>query len=89
MKKRLKTLIEQHNYLFWDISKDSLYNLSNEAVLERILQYGDMPELKEIIRILGNDNIKKSYNIIKNKKRVNLRPQTINFFDLYIEKHLS
>ncbi len=89
MKTRLKTLINNHQYLFWDISKDKVHSLSNEAILERILQYGDMPELREVISILGKENIKESYGVIKNKKRLNLRPQTINFFNLYIEKHLS
>ena len=74
--------------MFWDISPKAYSTLSNGSVLERTLQYGDMPEVKTVLELLGKPEVKKIFKQILKKKRQNLTPKTINFFKLYFEKHL-
>jgi hypothetical protein len=70
--------------IFWDIPKKSIDNLSNEALLERLLNYGDMDQLREIVK--NKKAFKKNYLKIRNKKRCNLFPEVVNYIDLYLSK---
>lgn len=69
--------------LFWDIS--DINHLSDEAIIERMLNYGDMKEF----RIITKDKVTFSeiYKQIKKKKRSNLTPIVINYTDLYLKEN--
>jgi hypothetical protein len=70
--------------IFWDIPKKSIENLSNESLLERLLNYGDMDQLRKIVK--NKKEFEKNYLKIRNKKRCNLFPEVINYIDLYLNK---
>ncbi|HCC67871.1 TPA: hypothetical protein DEP90_01490 [Patescibacteria group bacterium] len=72
--------------IFWDIDKDSLSKVSQEALLERILNYGNFEQLKDIVK--RRKKFKKIYKTIRNKQRCNLRPEVINYIDLFLEKYV-
>jgi hypothetical protein len=61
--------------------------LSEEAIVEAVLNYGNFKDVNEIIKILG---IKRIFEIFKEKsgqKRCNLRPEVKNYFTLYFKKY--
>lgn len=83
--KSLKNFIEKRPYLIWHTKNYS--GLSQEAIVEAILNYGNFDDFKELINILG---IKKTARIFKKeaiKKRSNLRPEVKNYFELYFKKY--
>lgn len=47
----LKQFIKNKSYLNWHV-KD-LDRLSNEAIVEAVLNYGDFDDVKKVIKILG------------------------------------
>lgn len=62
-------------------------NLSEEAIVEAVLNYGNFKDVKEIINIMG---IKRIADIFRKKiaqKRCNLRPEIKNYFSLYFNKY--
>lgn len=71
--------------IFWDIDKEKISKLTDEAILERILNYGNFDQLKVVIK--NKKNFKRIYYNIKDKQRSNLRPEVVNYIDLYIEKY--
>lgn len=85
---KINDFIKKRPYLVWYV-KD-LDNLSSEAIVEAVLNYGDFDEIKKMISILG---IKKTALIFKKqtkeRQRVNYDPKTVNYFNLYFKKYAA
>lgn len=83
--KPIHNFIKKRPYLIWYTK--NLNKLSQEAIVEAVLNYGDFDDVKETISILG---IKKTAAIFKkesNKPRSNYRPEIKNYFTLYFNKY--
>jgi hypothetical protein len=81
-----ETLIQQANLtpnIFWDIS--DITQLSNQALLERVLNYGNLEQLAALVR--DRDSFREVYDSIRNKQRSNLTPLVINYIDLFLERY--
>jgi len=81
----LKEFIKKRKYLLWYI-KD-FENISEDAVVEAVLNYGDFDDVNKLINILG---IKKVADIFRKKiknKRCNFNPKIKNYFKLYFKKY--
>jgi hypothetical protein len=83
--KPLLDLFKEKPYLAWYV-KDKK-SLSRESMVEHILNYGDWEDYKEAEKALGVKQIKKIFKQLIKRKRVNLRPQTINYFKGYFEEY--
>lgn len=84
----LGDFVRQRKYLFW--STNNYDGLSRGAVIEAILNYGDMNDVRELISLLGMREVAKIFRE-KSKKsemgRQNYRPEIINYFRLYFQKY--
>ena len=81
----ISNFIKERPYLVWGTRNYD--NLSEEAIVENVLNYGDIDDVKEMFSILG---IKKSAIIFKkqiSQKRNNYRPKIKNYFNLYFKKY--
>ena len=81
----ISNFIKKRPYLVWGTRNYD--NLSEEAIVENVLNYGDIDDVKEMFSILG---IKKSAIIFKkqiSQKRNNYRPKIKNYFNLYFKKY--
>lgn len=80
--------IKKRPYLVWYV-KD-LEKLSDESIVEHVLNYGDWDDVQKMIKILG---IKKTAEIFRVKSkpskmgRQNYAGKTKHFFTLYFNKH--
>ncbi len=80
--------VKARPYLFWYVKEKS--KVSDEAVVEAGLNYGDWDDVQKLIKILG---IKKTAEIFRKKSkkskigRTNYRPEIINYFGLYFKKY--
>lgn len=62
-------------------------DLSEEAVVEAVLNYGDFNDVKKMLSILG---LKRTAAIFRKQlapKRVNYSPPIANYFKLYFDKY--
>jgi hypothetical protein len=82
---QLQILVKQNLPIFWDIDQSKINKLSDEVIFERFLGYSDIPQIKKLIQILGNEKAFLIFKKISQKDRKNLRPQTINLFKLYFQ----
>lgn len=83
---KLARLFEEKPYLAWYVRDKK--SLSEESMLEHILNNGDWDDYLTTEGMLGVSKTKAIYQKLKTKKRVNLRPQTQNYFDLYFQKYV-
>ena len=87
--KTREQFIDENAVLFWYIKKDKLHAISDEVLVEFILSYADLPQIKELFKIVGEQKVAKivENNIIKvkEKKRQNYRLSILNMFGKYFE----
>jgi len=83
--KQAREMVKRKPYLVWYSKNHD--DLSVQSIVEAVLNYGDWDDVLEIKEILGVKGMQAVFKEIKSKRRVNLRPQTINFFDNYFEKY--
>ncbi len=81
----VQEIIKQKPYLSW-YTKDP-ENLSEEAVLESVLNYGDWEDFKSFKSIKGLEETATLFYKALSKKRNNYRPEVQNYFKLYFDKY--
>lgn len=88
----LKQLIESNKQLFWFTPEDKLDQIGEDQLVETILNYGDEKAVKELLNILGTDQVaaifKKHINLSDRRKN-NYHELVSNFFQLYFKRHAS
>lgn len=77
--------VRKKKHLFW--STKNYDGLSNAAVVEGILNYGDMNDVRELITLLGIEEVAKIFRENTNRPRVNYDPKIVNYFSLYFQKY--
>lgn len=77
--------VRKRKYLFW--STKNYDGLSNEAVVEGILNYGGMNDVRELISLLGIKEVAEIFHKQTNRPRINYRPEIVNYFRLYFQKY--
>jgi len=78
---------KQRKYLFW--STRNYDGLSKEAVVEAVLNYGDMKDVRELIALLGMQEVAKIFRENTNRPRVNYDPKIVHYFSLFFQKYVS
>ncbi len=79
-------IIKNKPYLAWYVKNSE--KLSDESVLEHVLNYGDWEDVQKFIKIKGiKETAKLFYRTLK-KKRVNYSPQIRSYFKKYFKKHV-
>lgn len=81
----LKRFIKKRPYLVWYTK--NLDQLSEEAIVEAVLNYGDFDDVKKMIKILNIKKAAKIFNRQLKQKRCNYSPQVANYFKLYFKKY--
>jgi hypothetical protein len=83
--KALNVFIKKSPYLVWYTKNYS--NLSEEAIIEAVLNYGSFDDFKKVVKILGIKKIAAIFKRGVNQKRCNYRPEIKNYFRLYFNKY--
>ncbi len=61
--------------------------MSMAGILEAVLSYGSWNEVNQLIKLIGKRKLGLVYNQLLSQSRVNLRPETVNYFNLYFKKN--
>ena len=77
--------VKKRKHLFW--STKNYDGLSNAAVVEAVLNYGDMNDVRELISILGMREMAKIFRGQINRQRVNYDPKIVNYFSLFFGRY--
>lgn len=85
--KLLKDIVKRKPYLFWYVR--DIESLSVDSIVEAILCRGDFDDFLELIKILGMENVAKTFFRQVSMKRTNYTTKTGNYFTLFFKKHLQ
>jgi hypothetical protein len=61
--------------------------MSDDFILEQVLNFGDFEDVKLLFKIIGIDNAANIFNKQIKGKRCNYRPEIKNYFKLYFKKY--
>lgn len=81
--------IEKNKHLFWYIKKEAIPKIGNEVLVEFIFNYGTWDDVRELVRIIGFDELKRVYEGIDERKAGNYHPEILNYLGLIVEKYAS
>lgn len=87
MDKSFTQLTKSNKSLFWDIPEGKISDLSNEAVIERLVNYGDFDTFKKIFQVMNIEVLVDVFKTILNKKRSNIRPAAANYVKIFIKNN--
>ena len=84
------TYIQHHRPLFWSVGDNKLSDITDELLVETILNYGTIEDVRELIKLLGLPRVAAVfYQAIVNRSRHNYFPEVANFFTLYFKRQAS
>lgn len=81
----LGDFVRKRKHLFW--STKNYDGLSKGAVIEAVLNYGDMEDVRALIALLGIQDVAKIFREQTNRPRVNYLPEVRHYFQLYFKKY--
>lgn len=93
MNKTREQFITENESLFWYIRKDKLQQISDEVLVEFILNYGDEKNVKDLFDLLGIEKVAEIFYNHTHKenpiahRRNNYLKLVKNFFDLYFKNN--
>lgn len=86
----LKEFILQHSNLFWYTPQDKKVEVSDELLVETILNYGDLEAVRKLFNILGINTVAnlffQSINTSE-RRRGNFNEITISYFTQFFNKY--
>lgn len=81
----IQSIIQKKPTLAWYIANPE--NMSDESVVEHVLQYGNWHDVQELINMAGIAKVSKIFHKTIQKKRCNYSPQIQNYFQLYFKNY--
>jgi hypothetical protein len=86
----IKQFIREHHNLFWYIPDDKKEKISNEFLVETILNYGDKNAIIQLFNLLGIKKVAKIFFdsiALSDRRKGNYHELTINYFTLVFRKY--
>jgi len=83
----LKTFIQQHASLFWYTPQDKKEDISDELLMETMLNYGTIDDFIQLKKLMGVSYLANIFMGLEGRKKMNYYPEIYNFFYLYFQKY--
>jgi hypothetical protein len=86
--KEVKQFIREHASLFWYSPENKEDTVSDELLVETILNYGDMEAVKQLLRVMEVAKVALIFRGMTGRKQLNYFPEIWNFFNLYFNRYV-
>ena len=83
----IQNLIPMIKYLFWWVPEKEIASLSDEAIVESVLSNGNEDTVRQLFDYYGIEKVAEIFNRQTSGRRINYRPRTVHFFQLYFQRH--
>lgn len=83
----VKAFIRQHSSLFWYIPEDKKEDIGPELLVETILNYGTLDDVRNLFKVFGIKETARVFFDAEGRKKLNYYPEVYNFFSLYFKKY--
>ena len=86
---RREAYIHTRRPLFWSVAVDKLSSVSDELLVETILNYGAMEDVRSLFDLLGLERTAAVFfKTTEGRTRDNYFPEVANFFRIYFNRHV-
>jgi hypothetical protein len=82
---KINEFIKKRPHLVWHVKDYDA--LSNDAIIEAVLNYGNWDDVKSMLKILGIKQVAEIFRKQTSGHRTNYRPEISNYFRLYFNKY--
>lgn len=83
----LKAFIKEKSSLFWSVPEDKKEEISPGVLVETILNYGSMDDVRKLIKLMGMDEVARVFFRARGRQKLNYYPQIYNYFSLLFGKY--
>lgn len=80
--------ITEHAALFWYTPEVKKKDISDSLLVETILNYGSMEDVKALFNLMGMDKVAEVFFSPKSRQKLNYFPQIYNFFTLVFNRYV-
>lgn len=84
----MKDFIRQHQALFWYSPEDKTETVTDELLVETIINYGTLENIHELFEVMGLKETATVFRQMTGRKALNFYPEIRNFFELYFDKYV-
>jgi len=85
----VKKFIDDHQHLFWYSPSPKSETVSDELLVETLLNYGTLEQIRGLFEVVGLQNVATIFWGMTGRKKLNYFPEIYNFFDRYFKKYAS
>ena len=85
----VKKFIDDHQHLFWYSPAPKSETVSDELLVETLLNYGTLAEVHDLFKTVGLQRVASIFWGMTGRKALNYFPEIHNYFDLYFKKYAS
>lgn len=87
--KAIENYIEHRKNLFWSVSDSRKKDIGEPLLVETILNYGTLEDVRELIAVLGlKQTATVFFDATQGRTRHNYFPEVENYFRLYFQRHV-
>jgi len=83
----LKSFIREKSNLFWYIPKEKKEEVNPALLVETILNYGTMNDVRSLIRLMGLEEVSRIFFSARGRQKLNYYPEIYNYFSLLFKKY--
>lgn len=83
----IKQFIRDRGYLFWYSPEDKGESVSDELLVEHILNYGTMDDVRELFWVMGLKQVSEVFWGMTGRKKLNFYPEIWNYFNLFFQRY--
>ena len=88
----VKKFIDDHQYLFWYSPAPKSETVSDELLVEMVLNYGNMDELRGLFSVMGIKEVARIFFTsigMSDRRKGNYHELTLNYFTLLFNRYAS
>lgn len=82
-----KHLIDKHQNLFWYTPSEKRHQISDDLLVETVLNEGTLDDCRELMQTLGSHRVAEVFFSAKGRKKANYYPEIYHFFSLLLAKY--
>jgi hypothetical protein len=83
----VKDFIREHQALFWYSPEDKTITVTDELLVETVLNYGNLKDIHDLFEIMGLQTVAAIFRQMTGRKKLNIYPEISNYFQLYFNKY--
>jgi len=83
----IKAFIHKHSELFWYTPEDKKEEISEEFLVETILNYGDLDSILKLIELMEIKKVSEVFFNTEGRKKLNYYPEIYHFFSLFFTRY--